>query len=73
MAVPDKQTRDANLDALQAAADQYLQTEIDRLDNETRFLRTVLTARGANEVAALNVNAGANLVQAEVDDFLLIS
>lgn len=70
MATPTKAQRDANLDQLQAAANQYLQTEIARLDSETQFLRSVLQRRGATQVAALNLNGASSLVQQEIEAYL---
>ena len=73
MPVPDKATRDANLDVLKSSADEYISSEITRLDNETKFLRAVLAGRGGNAAAALNLQAAATLIQTEVDEFLLLS
>ena len=72
MAVVDKQARDANLDALQSALDQYLGSEITRVDNETKFLRAVLATTG-NGPASFNLLTSSTLIQAEIDDFLLVT
>ena len=69
MPAPDKATRDANLDLLASTAKTYLKRERERLDSETRFLRSVLKGRGAESAAALNLAEGKDLVVARIDEF----
>jgi hypothetical protein len=69
--VPSKETRDANLDALKRAVDEWAKKESERLENEVRFLRSVLQGRGASEAGTKNLEAISKLVQAEVDDFIV--
>jgi hypothetical protein len=63
-------TRDENLDALQQAVDEFFEEEKKRLDNETKFLRSVAQGRGAPNVGTSNLLSGAKLVQIEIQDFL---
>lgn len=70
MVAKDKATRDANLDALKAAADTWIAKEIIRIENETKFMRTVLAGRGASNAAITNLEGASALVQAEITSFL---
>ena len=69
---PTRAARDANLDALQAAVDEWAESEITRLDNETQFLRAVLQGRsGSKELAQKNLASAGALLQAEIDAFIV--
>jgi hypothetical protein len=71
---PTRADRDANLDALQAAVDEWAESEITRLDNETQFLRAVLQGRtGSKELAQKNLASAGALLQAEIDAFIASS
>jgi hypothetical protein len=70
MAAPDVAQRDANLEALKEALNKYKDVEISRLDNETKFLRSILQGRNARDAAALNLAEGSRLVQSAISDFL---
>jgi hypothetical protein len=48
---PTKADRDANLDALQAAVDEWGEKERNRLENEVKFMRAVLKGRTGSEEA----------------------
>jgi hypothetical protein len=63
-------TRDENLDALSQAADDLFNSEQPRIDNETKFLRSVLQGRGAGAVGTSNLSQGLKLVQTSIQDFL---
>jgi len=68
---PDKNARDANLNALQAAMQEWGQKEKLRLDNETTFLRSVLTGRGATGAGDANLQKAASALEAELDSYIL--
>lgn len=71
MVAPDRTTRDANLDAIQAAAEEWFTKELARLDNETRFLRTVLQSRPSG-FAVTNLAEMSELVQDEINAFFFV-
>lgn len=71
--LPSKEDRDRHLDELKAAAQDWFAKEEARIDNETKFLRSVLAARGANNAAALNLDEAVKKVLSEVDAYLLVS
>ena len=66
---PSKVERDTNLDLLRAAVIQWATQETQRLESETQFLRSVLTARGANQVGTANLATASQLVIGEIDSF----
>lgn len=68
---PTKAERDANLDALQAAVDEWAQTEQTRLENEVKFMRSVLQGRAASDTGTKNLAATATLLQVEIDQFIV--
>jgi len=68
---PTKDERDANLDALKSAVDEWADTETTRLENEVQFMRAVLKGRGAEDAATKNLAAGALKAVGEIDDFLV--
>lgn len=68
---PTKDERDANLDALQAAVDEWGEKEQTRLENEVKFMRAVLLGRtGSEEAGTQALDAASALLQAEIDDFI---
>jgi hypothetical protein len=68
---PTKDARDANLDALKKAVDEWAKTETARLENEVKFLRSVLLGRGASEAGTKNLEEVSKLLQAEIDEFIV--
>ena len=68
---PTVDERDANLDALKKAADEWFEVEKKRLENETKFMRSVLQGRGASDAGTLNLATESALLQSEVDDFIV--
>ena len=69
---PTRKDRDANLDALKKAVDEFVQTERTRLENEVRFLRAVLEKRGgAPNASEKNLAAAGSLTQTEIDAFIV--
>lgn len=69
--VPTKAERDANLDKLQKAVDDWFESEQKRLDHETQFMRKVLQGRGASDTGTKNLAAVSALLQVEVDQFVI--
>jgi len=68
---PTRTERDANLDALQAAVDEWGEKELSRLENEVKFMRAVLRGRTGSEKAGTQaLDAASSLLQAEIDDFI---
>lgn len=73
MSLPStKAERDANLDELKKAFQEYADREEQRLDKETQFLQSILQARGASSVGALNLRDAVTLLQDEVAAFLQV-
>ncbi len=68
---PTKDERDANLDALKTAIDFYTESELNRLDNEVKFMRSVLEGRDISDTGTKNLDEVSDLVVSEIDDFLL--
>ena len=69
--IPTKEERDANLDSLQEAVDKWYDIEKKRLEDENKFLRKVLEDRGASDAATANLDTASDLVQSELDQFLI--
>jgi hypothetical protein len=67
---PTKDQRDANLDALKKATKDWADKEIKRLENETKFLRAVISGRGASENGTQNLYIVKDLAVGEIDEFL---
>jgi hypothetical protein len=68
MPIPTKKERDANLEALKKATEKWADKEIERLDNEARFMRAVVKGRtGSEELGALNLAEAAELVSKEIN------
>lgn len=72
MAAQTKEERDANLDALQSAVSDWSRQEVKRVENETKFLRSILKSRGAEDAAALNLLQAAAELGDEIDRFLFV-
>jgi hypothetical protein len=68
---PTRAQRDANLDALQAAVNQWATAEQSRLENETKFLRSILQGRGITAAGSANLAKVSSLVVSEINQFLL--
>lgn len=62
--------RNARLDALAAAVKDFAQAEISRIENESKFIRTVLQGRGAESVAITNLLAGVSELEIEISNYL---
>jgi hypothetical protein len=71
--VPTRTERDANLDSLKSAVDEWSKTEMGRLENEVKFMRSVLQGRAASDAGTKNLAAVAELVQVEIDEFVNFS
>ncbi len=72
MPVPTKAERDANLDALQSAVEEWTTKEKTRIEEEIAFLRKVLKGRtGAEKANSTNLAASLELVTAEIDSFII--
>lgn len=68
--VPDKTARDANLDALRTAVDEWVDKEVTRLDNEVAFMRDVIKGRGAKEASMKNLTAATKVAVSDIQAFL---
>jgi hypothetical protein len=72
MPIPTKAERDANLDALQSAVEEWATSERTRIEEEIAFLRKVLRGRtGSEEANSTNLAASLKLVTAEIDSFII--
>ncbi len=68
---PTKDERDANLDALQTSLDEWADSEKTRLENEVKFMRSVLKGRTGSETAGtLNLASAGDVIVAEIENFL---
>ena len=72
MAAKTKEERDTNLDNLKAAALQWAGEETARIEKETKFLRSVLRGRGAEDAAALNLLSADDKLGSEIDNFFFV-
>lgn len=70
---PTIDARNSNLDSLQTAVDEWADTEVTRLDNETKFLRAVLQGRGASDIGTKNLESTASLVQEAISEYIGVS
>ena len=69
---PTRAERDANLNALKSAVDEFVSSERTRLEEENKFLRAVLDARGgAPDASQRNLASAGKLVQTEIDAFVV--
>jgi hypothetical protein len=63
--------RDARLDALKKATDEWADKEIKRLEDEAKFLKSILKGRtGAGRLANQNVADASKLTVDEIAQFL---
>ena len=63
--------RDARLDALKEAVEEWADKEITRLEDEAEFLKSILKGRtGAGRLTNQNVSDASTLVVDEIDQFL---
>jgi hypothetical protein len=69
---PTEDDRNAHLQALQDAVDDWAETETTRLDNEVTFLRAVLDGRNASDLGTKNLAQTSDLLQSEINDFLRV-
>jgi len=67
---PSEEVRNANLDALKAAVDDWANSEKERLENENQFLRAVLKGRNATNTGTKNLVTTASLVQESIGEFI---
>lgn len=68
---PTVDERDANLDALKEAVDEWANSEKTRYENENKFMREVLEGRGADATGTTNLAAASALLQDEIDEYLV--
>lgn len=63
--------RDALLDDLQQAFEQWHQNETKRVDREIRYLKSVLRGRtGSDRLGSANAEEASRIVQTDLDSFL---
>lgn len=66
--------RNARLDALSKAAQQWSDSRTKYLNNQVSTLKSILQGRGgANGLSQAGVNATSDLVVSQIDDFLVTS
>ena len=67
----NKVERDKRLDALKKAVDEWATKEIKRLEDEAKFLKSILQGRtGAGRLTKQNVSDASKLVVDEITQFL---
>lgn len=67
---PTKDQRDANLDSLKTAVDEWGKKVQDRLENEVKFMRAVIDQRGSKAAGTKTLDEASALLQAEINDFI---
>jgi len=67
---PTKAQRDKNLDDLERLVKDWGKKEQDRLENEVKFMRSVLKGRGSNGVGTKNLAAASVLLQNSIKYFV---
>jgi len=66
-----KAERDARLDKLKKATDEWADKEIKRLEDEAKFLKSILQGRtGAGRLTNQNVSDASKLVVDKISQFL---
>jgi hypothetical protein len=66
-----KADRDKRLDELKKATEEWADKEIERLENEAKFLKSILKGRtGAGRLANQNVADSSKLLVDEISTFL---
>jgi hypothetical protein len=68
---PTVDERNANLDKLEQATNDWATAEQKRLEDEVAFLRKVQKGRGAEDATTANLAQVTELVQLEIDQFLI--
>lgn len=69
--VPTKAERDAHLDELKSAVQEWGDKEKTRIENEVKFMRAVLKGRtGSEEAGTQNLITLESLLEREIEDFL---
>ena len=69
---PQKAERDARLDALKKATDEWADKEVKRLEDEAKFLKSILQGRtGAGRLVNQNVVDSSKLVVDKISQFLV--
>lgn len=69
---PNKESRDANLTALESSVKEWVEKEKKRLEDEVKFMRAIMRGRlGVSKVALRNLSEATSLAQAEIDRFIL--
>jgi hypothetical protein len=66
-----KDERNANLDALKKALDEWSKKEKARLENEIKYMRAVLKGHGSTSTGTQNLAKTASLLQVEIDQFIV--
>ena len=70
--IPTKTERDDNLNLLKSEVATWAKKQIERLDNEAKFMRAVVKGRtGSEELGSLNLFEASVIVQAEIDEFIV--
>lgn len=67
---PTKEERDANLDKLLSAVQEWSNKEVTRLENEVKYMRAILKGRGAQATGTRNLAKASALVVDEIDAFI---
>ena len=67
---PTKVQRDLNLDALQAAVQAWGRKEQNRLENEVRFMRSVLQGWKSTSTGTQNLATASTLLQKSISEFV---
>lgn len=62
--------RDARLDNLEAAVKDFAKSEVERLENESKFIWSALSGRGADQAAVTNLLSGSVNLEIEIARFL---
>ena len=67
---PTRADRDANLEALKTAVNDWANDEIVRLDSEAKFLKAVLQGRNSSSVGTKNLRQATLKTVSEINNFL---
>lgn len=70
---PTKAKRDENLRKLKSAVEEYGKNEKTRLEEETKYLRSVLEGRGASNSGTKNISQASELLAQAVTDFIIFT
>jgi len=71
-APPTTQERNDNLEALRKAANEWADKELERLDNEVKFMRQVLKGRRgtADNVGTANLASASAVLEGNLNNFI---